>query len=176
MLCSHTTRSRHRHARRGFSLVELLVATILLIIIFIGWLQIANFQAIRKESLRRLALEKAAGYLDVMSELRPGAGQYRIDFRDNTYNMAEVEPFALPLPLFTNASESSSSPGYVLRVVRNQDISDETEIAHLGWTNNIERVFGGELQTYWAIIELYNETHQLDRPFSRMSVFYAGSN
>jgi prepilin-type N-terminal cleavage/methylation domain-containing protein len=162
MLCSHTTRSRHRPARRGFSLVELLIATLLIVIIFLGWLQIANFQAIRKESLRRLALEKAAGYLDVMSQLRPGAGQYRINFDGDTY-MAVVEQSALPLPLFTNANESSSSPGYVLRVMPTSQIT--SILPHQDWPP------AGR----WALIELYDQhslpTNESGRVFSRLSVF-----
>lgn len=143
-------------------MVEVLVASLLIVIIFIGWLQIANFQAIRKESLRRLALEKAAGYLDVMTDSRPGEGQYEIKFTNDAYQVTTASS-ALPLPLFTNANEVSSSPGYVLRVMDTPDITNI--LPHQGWPS------GGR----WALIELYDQhsvpTNEAGRVFSRLSVY-----
>ncbi|NCC58868.1 MAG: prepilin-type N-terminal cleavage/methylation domain-containing protein, partial [Synergistales bacterium] len=99
----------HGHAQAGFSLVELLVAMLLIVIIFTAWFRIGNFQTIRKESLRRVALEKAAGYLDIMAGCSSNSGAYRIVF-NNAYEVQEasglVQPMGSPL----------DPVGYVLRV------------------------------------------------------------
>lgn len=144
--------------RAGFSLVELLVASMIIVIIFIAWLRIANFQAVRKESLRRLAIEKAAGYLDVMAELRPGEGTYQIVFDPtNSYTTTSAQNEVVPL-----FEDQPGSPGYVLRVMPTDEITDI--LAHDGWPDG-----------RWAIIQLYDEhgvpTNEAGRVFSTMSVY-----
>jgi type II secretory pathway pseudopilin PulG len=145
----------------GFSLVELLVASLIIMIIFISWLRIANFQAVRKESLRRLAIEKAAGYLDVMAERRENIGVYRIVFTNNSYAvLAPVPGNAYVQPLFKNIV---GSPGYVLKVMPTSAITNI--LPHGGWPP------AGR----WAIIRLYDAYEVLEseagRAFSTMSIF-----
>ncbi len=169
---------RRRHTCAGFSLVELLVASVIIVIIFIAWLRIANFQAVRKESLRRLAIEKAAGYLDVMTVERPGSlGQYRIAFTNDAYVADALDPAEAGITqhLFevevvetingntvTNRVPKLGSPGYVLRVMTTAAITDI--LAHDDWPPG-----------NWALIQLYDEhgvtTNDAGRVFSTMSVF-----
>ena len=58
-----------RDARSGVTLVELLVSVLLLTIIFCGWMAMNNIQAVRKESFRYEAVEKAEGLLDSITVL-----------------------------------------------------------------------------------------------------------
>ncbi len=151
--------ARTPHIRQaGASLVELMVATLLAVIIFVGWLKIANFQAIRKESLRRVAIEKAAGYLDIMARAGQGDGTYRIEWSTNLLEYV-LSPVAADVqPMF----DGDGLVGYVLRVT-----SQTNNIpAHSGkWNTN----------KVWAVIDLYDKngvsTSEAGRPFSTMSVF-----
>lgn len=138
----------HGHAQAGFSLVELLVAMLLIVIIFTAWFRIGNFQTIRKESLRRVALEKAAGYLDIMAGCSSNSGAYRIVFEANDYEVQEasglVQPMGSPL----------DPVGYVLRV--------EERAATNGWP-----------ASRWATIRLYDEhgISPTNTSFSQLSVY-----
>ena len=60
-------RLRPARAKRsaGFSLVELLVSLLLLIIVAVGWFKIMNATSPYKEAQKRAAIELAAGILDV---------------------------------------------------------------------------------------------------------------
>ena len=51
-------------SRSGVTLVELMVSVLLLLIVFLGWARMNNIQAVRRESIRYAAVEKAAGFLD----------------------------------------------------------------------------------------------------------------
>lgn len=51
-------------ARRGVTLVELLVSMLILTIVCIAWLQIIGIQSARKEARRREAVERLAGVMD----------------------------------------------------------------------------------------------------------------
>ncbi len=142
---------RHK-GRAGFSLVEILVATVILVIIFTGWLRIANFQAIRKESLRRAAIEKAAGYLDVMvgSPSLSDKRYYRINWTNSNFKVDEAEDEHV-YELFNN----DLLIGYTLQVLLNYQED---------WPAGSK----------WAVIKLYDRNGipetEAGRPFSTMSV------
>ncbi|MDD5706169.1 MAG: type II secretion system protein [Kiritimatiellae bacterium] len=164
-----------RATRCGSTLVELLVSMLILVIVFIGWLNICNFQAIRKESLRRLAVEKAAGYLDIMAssgksvdfwEISFDGGQYKIVKKNN--NAQEDGTPVWPRPMF----DSSEPIGYVLEVINNYPGQPHGS-ASGQWPNG----------SSWAVIRLYDqhgtglknpdfvETTTGEKPFSTMSIF-----
>jgi hypothetical protein len=138
--------------RSAFSLVELLVAVIVLVIVFVGWLRLCNFQAIRKESLRREAIEKAEGYLDFIA--KSGAGQgafYRIEFTDE-YEFETADDTIQPL------FGEYNPVGYLLEVERRTQGD--------GWPG-----------ANWAVLRLYDQhsvstiSESVDAPFSKMSIF-----
>lgn len=155
------------------SLVELLVSILVIVIIFISWLRISNFQAIRKESLRREAIECAAGYLDFMSlkgYLASSGSRkfYRISFNDVTkvYSATEVTDNTTPMPYPLFGEDEPI--GYVLDLVRN---TGQYALGHSGaWPANGS----------WAVIRLYDRHSHAggkdglaaleDQPFSTMSV------
>jgi hypothetical protein len=141
--------------QKGFSLVELLVGSLIAIIVFVGWLHISNFQAIRKESLRRMGIEKASGYLEVMVERSLTAGQhYSVIWTNNAYAVVECDDQVQPL------FESSQPIGYCLKATTS--VTDE--VNHTGdWT-------AGK----WVVISLYDMSgvaeSEAGRPFSKMSL------
>lgn len=148
---------RRRSLRSGFSLVELMVSTLLFTIIFIGWLTISNFQAIRRESLRRLAIETASGYLDVMAKVTgPSIGFYTLNPTNLVVSSTSPPPTVEPL------FGSSEPIGYTLEVVQTSSLPPD--IQHEGWPD-----------THWAVIRLYDRhsvpTNEAGRAFNTMSIF-----
>lgn len=142
----------------GFSLVELLVAVLVLVIIFIGWLRICNFQAIRKESLRRTAIEKGEGYLDFVAMRNLAPTSYSIGFSGGAYTADTTNSTIQPL-FATNSTIDEVYPlGYIMEVKR----CPETN----GWPSG-----------KWAVISLYDQhgvttnDSAVDPPFSKMSIF-----
>lgn len=135
----------------GFTLTELLVATLLSVIVFTSWIRISNFQAIRQEALRRLAVEKAAGYLDFMASTNWNmTTNYGIAYNvaSNSYQAAQTNRV---LPMF-----SENDPiGYWVRVYRQTNAAS--------WTGR------------WAAVELFDRCDFVpstyDRPFFAMSIF-----
>ncbi len=150
----------------GFSLVELLVTTLIVIIVFAAWVRISNFQAIRTESLRRAAIEKATGYLDFMADGPSIVGAYSLawDTNDSSYDLSGPSDPSDPSYRIPALFEESDPIGYVLRVVENWPLRANWPGDH-GWSPNAK----------WAVIQLYDEhgvsTNAAGRPFSTMSVF-----
>jgi prepilin-type N-terminal cleavage/methylation domain-containing protein len=145
-------------SREGFSLVELMVAAAILIIVFISWLKICNFQAVRKESMRRLAIEKASGYLDYMIEPADSSvGAYTVIFTNGAYRNQSVAAPEMVYPIFDH---EQCSIGYHLEITS----SITNHLAHRKWPS-----------ANWALIKLYDRhgvtTNEAGRPFSVMSVF-----
>jgi prepilin-type N-terminal cleavage/methylation domain-containing protein len=137
--------SQNKGSRKGFTLVELMVAALLIVIIFVAWLRIANFQAIRKESLRRVAIEKAMGYLDYIagdSQLVTAgtAGYCRV--RDGAVYSKEWYP-GLNDPYVEPLFRADESIGYLLTVATRV----QAGLEHENWPDN----------GYWAVIALYDK-------------------
>ena len=155
----------------GFSLVELLVATMLLAIIFVGWLTICNFQPIRKEALRRLAIEQAAGYLDFLAASDAGVNPghlYRVSFEHGVYSYDSLPKTSecWPWPMFY----SKDPIGYTIDVVKP---THEGFPGHTGdWATSAGHAFN------WAVIRLYDRhscglallDERGENPFSTMSI------
>lgn len=139
-----------RSATAGFTLVELLVATLLSVIVFTGWIRISNFQAIRKEALRRVALENAAGYLDFMAATSATVNTYSVEFNTNSFAYGAT-PTSEVQPMFSDKHPI----GYWVRVFQQTNAAS--------WTGR------------WAVVELYDRHHFVpttnDRPFSALSIF-----
>lgn len=57
-------------ARRGVSLVELLIAMLILALVCIAWLEIIGIQSARKEARRREAVERLAGMMDAFMYIK----------------------------------------------------------------------------------------------------------
>ena len=74
-------------SRRGVTLVELMIAMLILAIVCISWLQIIGIQSARKEARRREAVERLAGMMDAFMYMgRSG----EIDAKSITANKSYV--------------------------------------------------------------------------------------
>jgi len=143
---------------------------LLLVIVFASWVNISNFQNVRKESLRRAALEKAAGMLDFVSRVDvnpspvrhgvPSEGFYRVYFDGGagtgTYELEAAG--SIPLAMF----REKDPIGYTLEV---KERSPPDDFAKAGWPANRS----------WAEIGLYDQhgvrSGPQNRPFCRLAVY-----
>lgn len=151
---AHMSKRPSRRAdmnRRGFTLIEIMVSALLIVIIFSAWFKISNFQAIRKESLRREAVERAAGYLDVMTRGSYMPGYYRVD--PVTAGVLSVGSGDEIQALF----DSAGPVGYVLQVHN----------FHAGLGSNWPP------SSVWATVQLFNQ-HGISantvRPYYELSL------
>jgi hypothetical protein len=155
-LCAGIAGGKEHASRAGFSLIELVATILLLIIVFSAWVNISNFQAVRKESLRRAALEEAAGMLDFVSREKLTPGYHRVYFDEvgQVYEHEKTSGGGVPNPCIHAMFEESDPIGYILRV-------EKRTVG--GWPANEE----------WAEIQLYDQHGVADpgRPFSRLAVY-----
>lgn len=141
--------------------MELLVATLIGIIIFTSWLEICNPKPVRKESFRRLAVEQAAGYLDLMLGKAPPSlidkKYYKISVSGDAYTDS---PSSKTLPVFP--SNPDAVIGYTL--------STEERSGLVGWPN----------KGYWAVVRLYDRQDVLDseagKAFFTLSAYIGGGS
>ena len=82
-------------ARSGFSLVELLCATLILIVVALGWFKIMNATSPYREAQKRAAIELAAGILDVFYPAKPDnmalpLGWYRFEGDEKGYPFTQL--------------------------------------------------------------------------------------
>lgn len=105
-------------ARRGVTLVELMISMLILAIVCIAWLQIIGIQSARKEARRREAVERLAGMMDAFMYDRraslPSTGSYAVTLADNRLSILKDASTNVVHSVFDN---SISSIGYQLCVV-----------------------------------------------------------
>lgn len=140
-------------ARSGLTLVELLVALVISCIVFSAWMNICNIQAVRKESLRFEAVERAAGILDMVNldkflNKSPKQGYYSLpvpfDLNTGKLNLLSGADQNWVWPLFMNQDPARFPIGYRIRV----DISGETGD---DWEDGV-----------WVFVELYDRHSAMD--------------
>jgi prepilin-type N-terminal cleavage/methylation domain-containing protein len=148
-------------ARRGVTLVELMIAMLILTIVCISWLKIIGIQSARKEARRREAVERLAGMMDAFMY------NHRADEHNGTW--VETGSYRMNLDVSINKltfskdddnkvhaifSIDDSSIGYRLSVVEKEQLVNKTRFS--GWD---ELVYGYE--PWWLVGELYNHTGNL---------------
>lgn len=156
-------------ARRGVTLVELMISMLILTIVCISWLQIIGIQSARKEARRREAVERLAGMMDAfMYSQKKGTsvGLYQLKWdtsKDNIYFEKENQTDDV-FPMF----DGSVSPiGYRLCVVKKNNLylSDKFE----NWNTT-----GRDFKGYWLVGYLYNSSgcseSEAGRPFFTLPV------
>lgn len=123
-------------ARRGVTLVELLVSTLILSIVCIAWLQIIGIQSARKEARRREAVERLSGMMDAFmyvnksaqlsKSIKNGNGEsYRIVKETNSLSFDNDNSKGTAIhPLY---DEGGSPIGYQLCLVTKNDLLSTTE-------------------------------------------------
>lgn len=157
-------------ARRGVTLVELMISMLILAIVCIAWLQIIGIQSARKEARRREAVERLAGMMDSFMYENRGAssiaaGSYSVDVNLKGHSLS------IAIDADTNTVHSvyvdGASPiGYQLLVVsRNGD-------------RNLSRCIGWDpppraAEPKWLVGKLYDRNGALSeagKPFFTLPV------
>lgn len=153
-------------ARRGVTLVELMIAMLILALVCISWLEIIGIQSARKEARRREAVEQLAGMMDAFTYAKKTSmdiapGQYY--YKNETANVFEfVDGDANQVyPLFGG---DESPIGYQLCIVDWSGLSGLGVSAGNTW---------GDLHG-WLVGRLYERSGtrtEAGKPFFTVAVF-----
>ncbi|MGN0854784.1 MAG: prepilin-type N-terminal cleavage/methylation domain-containing protein [Kiritimatiellia bacterium] len=146
------------HARRGVTLVELMIAMLILAIVCVAWLEIIGVQSARREARRREAVERLAGMMDAFlyvyksKSVSPGCYQ----MTSGSTLLFEQVSTATAFPLY----ESDVSPiGYRLDVVTTANLSDAA-------------LFTGDWTKKWLVGKLYDRSgSDAGEPFFTLPVY-----
>ena len=109
-------------ARRGMSLVELMVAMLVLFFVCVSWLTIFQIQSANRESYRREAVERLAGMMDVISQ-QGFNSQYA---SETSWSFCEGKPTRQTNSRIVNPvfEPTESSLGYRIRIKKSSAASD----------------------------------------------------
>lgn len=156
-------------ARSGVTLVELMIAMLVLAIVCIAWLEIIGIQSARREARRREAVERLAGMMDAfMYDIRSS-----FSLSEKYYEMqtSKTQPGVLisfkqvsgsGLELFPVFDENVSPIGYRLGVVKQDDLREPDRFGD-SWGN-----------CKWLVGELYDRSGCLkqddEEPFFYLQV------
>lgn len=130
----------------GFTFVELMVAMLISLIVFSCWIRICNIQGVRKESLRREAVERAAGILDMCDKDK--FSDY--DEFSGTYKVSAPFKFEAPLKQLENDDDKNTIWPLFQDAARNP-IGYRLVVASLGDGSG-----NGWDDGTWAFLDLYN--------------------
>ena len=120
-------RLRRTAARRGVTLVELMVSMLILAIVCLAWLEIIGVQSARREARRREAVERLSGMMDAFlyqckNNMKVSSGRsykMEMDKAVHALKFTEVGTTNVIQALFDGAV---SSIGYQLCVVKKEDL------------------------------------------------------
>ena len=158
-------------ARRGVTLVELLIAMLILAIVCVAWLEIIGIQSARREARRREAVERLAGMMDAFLYVNMGNNAlamntyYRLNMTNPlgslTFESCDKEDVN---PMF----ESGVSPiGYQLQVVDFEDLADSNMFT--GW-EAIGKNVGAPLWLQGRLYDRNGEVGECGKPFFAVPV------
>lgn len=135
-------------ARRGVTLVELLVSMLILTIVCIAWLQIIGIQSARKEARRREAVERLAGMMDAfLHESRDKGASLGVNYMVRTNANYEIDIVKSTVEISAMFDGDVSPIGYQLRVVDMSQLDNYVE-------------FGRNWGTCkWLVGKLYNRSN-----------------
>ena len=152
--------------RHGVSLVELLVAVLILMIVCIEWMQIIGMQSARKEARRREAVERLAGMMDAFLYYHRNTDE----FFSPSYYLVQTNANRTLTVKSCNSNvqamfDGDVSPvGYQLSVVTKANLPNSA-----GFGNK----WGGS-SSKWLVGRLYNRsnctTNDAGRPFFTLPV------
>ena len=159
-------------ARRGVTLVELMISMLILTLVCVAWLEIIGIQSARKEARRREAVERLAGMMDAFIEITKG-GTLLSDNKKSTFsksriknkkyyrmkpnlNLYELEIGSANEKDVLQMFEKEDSPiGYRLYVVPRSEFPNQGDFSKNGvWTWD---------DGLWLFGELYNHSGDLDK-------------
>ena len=119
--------TKHNSFRRGVTLVELMIAMLILAIVCVSWLEIIGIQSARKEARHREAVERLAGMMDAFMYIKRTSVDsdcYQMKTSGNTVEFVRcgrgtIVDASMVYPLF----DSDISPvGYQLQVMEKSDL------------------------------------------------------
>lgn len=154
--------STRRHVlRRGVTLVELMIAMLILTIVCLSWLEIIGIQSARKEARRREAVERLAGMMDAFmycyQNVSASACGYQVMTNGNAIAWSEDTTSNMVYPMF----EAGVSPiGYQLSVVNKSALPDAAK-------------FGDNWSGKWLVGRLYDHNgnvNEVGKPFFTLPV------
>lgn len=158
-------------ARRGVTLVELMIAMLVLAIVCIAWLEIIGIQSARREARRREAVERLSGMMDAFlyytrsGGISPGDYRMTMDTGGSRIDFSQTEGGALVYPVF----EDGVSPiGYRLSIVFKDDLKDQPQSFYSDW-----KCGGYRPPNYWLVGRLYDSHGDIlpvEKPFFTLPV------
>lgn len=106
-------------ARRGVTLIELMIAMLILAIVCVSWLEIIGIQSAKREARRREAVERLAGMMDAFMYINRGSNVKDIGdgyyfWNENTLEFIPKGEQADAYPVFR---DDENAVGYRLHVV-----------------------------------------------------------
>ena len=150
-------------ARRGVTLVELLISMLILAIVCIAWLQIIGIQSARKEARRREAVERLAGMMDAFMYCNR-ANKFSVGgWQMKTNGVASISFASVATNEVFAIFDGEVSPiGYQLHVVAMSQLDNHDE-------------FGANWGTCkWLVGKLYDRSNCLEaeagKPFFTLPV------
>ncbi len=138
-------------ARRGVTLVEVLISALILTIVSVAWFKIICIQSARKEARRREAVERLAGMMDAFlyenRTVEEFARSYEVSVNTNINALTCIalgdDKVDYVHPMFEN---DVSPVGYRLSVVVKKDWEDGYRFTN--WPSRVK----------WLVGELYNKS------------------
>lgn len=160
-------------ARRGVTLVELMISMLILTIVCIAWLQIIGIQSARKEARRREAVERLVGMMDAYLYVTLRGNQNGVNLnKESSYSIVKNGDELRFVEYRTNAKGNKevypmfdtdvSSVGYRIELVKRDALPDMEQYKE--WTTG---------NNYWLVGRLYNRYGNLDEvgaPFFSLPV------
>jgi len=150
-------------ARRGVTLVELLISMLILAIVCVTWLQVIGIQSARRESRRREAVDRLSGMMDAFmycyrnGGISEGSSYYMASIDGGVVSFNSDKDLTKAHPLFGG---DVSPIGYQLCVLNLNRIPDSNMF--FGWESK-----------KWLVGRLYDTNGKLgdaDRPFFTLPV------
>ncbi len=161
--------------RRGVTLVELLIAMLILTIVCIAWLEIIGAQSARREARRREAVERLAGMLDAFLYCYKGTSFSLGDYEMISTNRAEVIFLSRGTTnnvVFSMFDRDVTSLGYRISVVDREKMSGA--VWFQGWDVSSSSTRGSSARPpKWLVGTLYNQSGKLTdvgKPFFTLPV------
>lgn len=162
-------------SKRGVTLVELLIAMLILTLVCIAWLQIIGIQSARREARRREAVERLAGIMDAFMYCYKGGGLNTGDYRMTTFQdkikfeyVSDSKESASAQPVF----DTEVSPvGYRLTVLQIRDLASKTGQSY-SFTEEW-KITTPRMPQYWLLGRLYDGYGDIDavgEPFFSLPV------
>ena len=146
----------------GYSLVEFLVAMLILALVSLSWLTIIQVQSANRESYRREAVERLAGMMDVISMYGLAGNGFKAGtawaFEDG--NLISLADGKAVKPIFDPVE---SSIGYRLRIKKASEVNDLISYGNISEKNSEESLLPATGASPVLVGELFEQSGTLEK-------------